>query len=166
VSAPLTSAVVSITATKRRRFYWAAWWTTPPTHTPFQKPDAAQGGARTRAEALAQAELAAGRHLSPISSYWARAYKNLLRGEPLGPPPDERKRRTQTTQVPPDSPWAVLGVAKDASPLAIRKAFRARALATHPDQGGDAEQFRRVMWAFERLTHKRRPRRRSRSSEK
>src|SRR4051812_25508749 len=43
----LTTAVCSITATQRRRFFWAAWWTGAPCHAPFRRPDAANGGARS-----------------------------------------------------------------------------------------------------------------------
>jgi hypothetical protein len=35
----------------------------------------------------------------------------------------------------------VLGVAHDAGPDEIRRAFRARALVTHPDHGGDRRAF-------------------------
>jgi DnaJ domain len=35
----------------------------------------------------------------------------------------------------------VLGVARDAGPDEIRRAFRARALVTHPDHGGDRNAF-------------------------
>jgi DnaJ domain len=35
----------------------------------------------------------------------------------------------------------VLGVGNDAGPSEIRRAFRARALATHPDHGGDRVAF-------------------------
>jgi hypothetical protein len=35
----------------------------------------------------------------------------------------------------------VLGVANDAGPAEIRRAFRARALVTHPDHGGDRHAF-------------------------
>lgn len=36
----------------------------------------------------------------------------------------------------------------------IRKAFRRKALATHPDRGGENEQFRQVREAYERLLTK------------
>ena len=35
----------------------------------------------------------------------------------------------------------VLGVGNDAGPAEIRRAFRARALVTHPDHGGDRSAF-------------------------
>lgn len=48
-------------------------------------------------------------------------------------------------------PHEVLGVAVDASEAEIRRAYREALLRTHPDKGGDAEQFRRVQEAYEAL---------------
>ena len=48
---------------------------------------------------------------------------------------------------------ALLGVEIDADPDEIRRAFRARALATHPDRGGDRVTFELVMMAFGTLQH-------------
>jgi hypothetical protein len=48
---------------------------------------------------------------------------------------------------------ALLGVDTDADPEEIRRAFRARALETHPDRGGDRVTFELVMLAFETLQH-------------
>jgi hypothetical protein len=155
----LTTAVCSITATRRRRFFWAAWWTGAPSHTPFRKPDAADGGERTRAAALAAAERAAGRTLTPIDAYWARAFMCVQRGEPPPPLPEARPKRAAAPAA--DSPWTILGLPPGASADAVRRAFRAKALETHPDQGGDAAQFRLVMRAFERLTRKRARRKRA-----
>ena len=45
----------------------------------------------------------------------------------------------------------VLGVRKNAGPDEIRRAFRARALVTHPDHGGDAVAFAEARSAFEVL---------------
>jgi hypothetical protein len=47
----------------------------------------------------------------------------------------------------------VLGVDNDAPPEEIRRAFRARALASHPDRGGDRVSFELVVLAFESLQH-------------
>jgi hypothetical protein len=164
--AELTTAVCSITSTQRRRFFGAAWWTGAPARAPFRKPDAADGGAKSRAEALAAAERAAGRHLSPIDDYWARAWKCVLRGEPVPPLPRARAARQAATEAP-TSAWSVLGLAPGASAAEVRAAFHKRALATHPDHGGDAAEFRAVLRAFQRLTkhrtHARRPRRRARA---
>jgi hypothetical protein len=78
----LFAAAVSIAPTKRRRFLWAAWWTAPPARDPFRKPDASEGGARTRDEALRHAERAAGRTLVQIEPLWARAWARVLMGLP------------------------------------------------------------------------------------
>ncbi len=42
----------------------------------------------------------------------------------------------------------VLGVASDAGPEEVRRAYRARLHATHPDHGGDTQSFIEVMEAF------------------
>ena len=48
---------------------------------------------------------------------------------------------------------AVLGVSEHATPEDLRSAFRARALATHPDRGGSRTEFELVVLAFETLRH-------------
>ena len=156
----LTTAACSITPTRRRRFFWAAWWTGTPEHTPFRKPDAADGGARSEREALAAAERAAGRTLTLVDGYWARAWMCVQRGEP--PPPETRPKKAASGPAP-ESAWSILGLAPGAPADAVRQAFRAKALATHPDQGGDAAEFRKVMHAFERLSSRRARRKRSRA---
>ena len=45
----------------------------------------------------------------------------------------------------------VLGVAHDAGPDEIRRAFRARALVTHPDRGGDGGSFAELVVALSAL---------------
>jgi hypothetical protein len=45
----------------------------------------------------------------------------------------------------------VLGVGNDAGPAEIRRAFRARALVTHPDHGGSRAAFAELLEAFEHL---------------
>ncbi|GAB3183838.1 hypothetical protein GCM10027060_19830 [Nesterenkonia halophila] len=47
--------------------------------------------------------------------------------------------------------YAVLGVAPDADPAAIRTAYRRRAREAHPDRGGTDEQFQHVQHAWEVL---------------
>jgi len=47
--------------------------------------------------------------------------------------------------------YDVLGLPRTAEGAAVRAAYRRRALATHPDKGGDPEAFRRVVAAFEEL---------------
>jgi hypothetical protein len=48
---------------------------------------------------------------------------------------------------------AVLGVPEHASADDIRRAFRRRALVTHPDRGGDRTTFELLVLAFETLQH-------------
>jgi DnaJ domain len=48
---------------------------------------------------------------------------------------------------------ALLGVSEHASSEEIRRAFRARALATHPDRGGDRRLFELHVLAYETLQH-------------
>jgi hypothetical protein len=45
----------------------------------------------------------------------------------------------------------VLGVGNDAGPVEIRRAFRARALVTHPDHGGRADAFAEIVDALNAL---------------
>ncbi|CAJ1431240.1 unnamed protein product [Effrenium voratum] len=52
--------------------------------------------------------------------------------------------------------YDVLGLARSASAAQIHAAYRRRALATHPDKGGNVEEFRRVVAAFEELADARR----------
>ena len=48
-------------------------------------------------------------------------------------------------------PHAVLGVPRGVSEAALKRAFRSRARATHPDHGGDRVDFEAVVAAFEQL---------------
>ena len=147
----LASAVVSIVGTQRRRYFWAAWWTSAPRYQPFQKPDASHGGARSRDEALAQAQRLSGRHLSVIEDHWALAWKRVLRGESSPTPPSEKPRLVRSAPAP-VSAWAQLGLAPGATLSELKRAYKRRALETHPDQGGEAEQFQRVQRAYEKLS--------------
>lgn len=155
----LTKALCSITATQRRRYFWAVWWTGAPCEAPFRKPDASGGGARSEDEARAAAERAVGRHVELTEPYWARAWNRVLRGE--RPPPRRAPRTAGRTSPARRSAWATLRLAPGASLAEVRRAFRQLALETHPDHGGDADQFREVQGAYERLVDKlarRRPR--------
>lgn len=166
----LFAAVVSIAPTRRRRFLWAAWWTTRPARDPFCKPDASAGGARTREEALAQAEAAAGRTLTQIEPLWARAWGRVLMDLPpfpAGPAPDTSAATKPVERDAPASIWHTLGLAQNATPEQIRTAYRQLALTTHPDRGGDPVAFRQLHAAYQealarRARSARRPRRRAR----
>ena len=148
----LASAVVSVTRTQRGRYFWAAWWTGAPSVRPFRKPDAANGGARSEAEALSEAERVTARHLTLVEPYWARAFTRVLRGEPAPARKDPRARRAPRNVERPVSAHAVLGVEPGATSAQIRAAYKRRALATHPDQGGSDEAFRTVQRAYEVLS--------------
>lgn len=50
-----------------------------------------------------------------------------------------------------EDPRSVLGVTVAASPDDIKRAFRRRALETHPDRGGDPAEFRRVKQAYDAM---------------
>lgn len=113
---------------------------------PFRRPDASEGGARTREEARRQAELAAGRALVEIEGSWARAWARVLMGQPAFPlqagASEQAGPRRARAEPEPGSIWQVLGVEANASVAQIRAAFRQRALVVHPDHGGDPEAFR------------------------
>lgn len=164
----LFAAAVSIAPTRRRRFLWAAWWTAAPEREPFRKPDASSGGARTREEALREAEKAAGRALVEIEGAWARAWSRVLMGEPAFPREGAERAAGEGPRARREAPasiWQTLGVEPGASVEEIRAAFRQRALATHPDRGGAPEAFRALRSAYESALERReraakRPRRR------
>ena len=173
-------ASCSVTTTRRRRFMWVAWWTAPPAREPFRKPDAFSGGARSHEEALAQARRAAGVTLVEIEPSWARAWARVLIGRPPwgvregsagSSVPGRASARATTattdgaraTTTSATSIWETLGITARATTDELKRAFRQRALATHPDRGGDAEAFRQVQRAFkeaQRRIARRRPRRR------
>ena len=160
----LFAPVCSITSTKRRRFFWAAWWSGPPVHMPFKKPDASDGGATTIEEALAAAEKRAGMGLTRIDPLWARAWIRILRGEEAWPSKASREPRVRTVREEPTndraSVWELLGVTRDVTAANLKAAFRQKALATHPDHGGSEESFRAVLRAYaeaQRRLAKRRP---------
>lgn len=162
MSTELFAPVCSITMTKRRRFFWAAWWTGPPTRVPFKKPDASDGGAASYDAALAAAEARAGRSLVVIDALWAKAWIRVLRGEPVWPSRASREPIAPKAKpaLAPESVWAVLGVTADATEADLKAAYRRRAVETHPDQGGDEESFRRVLRAYEEAKKRlRRPKR-------
>jgi hypothetical protein len=168
MSSALFTAVCSITATRRRRFLWAAWWTAAPSKQPFRKPDAAEGGARTREEALRAAERAAGRPLLEIESGWARAWASVLVGKEAwaGQRGAAEPSAPIRARAAPSNPsvWAILGLKASASPLEIKTAYKKRALETHPDRGGSAVEFRALQTAYETALKRRaRPTRKARA---
>jgi hypothetical protein len=151
MSASLFAPVCSIAPTRRRRFLWAAWWTGAPTRQPFRKPDASEGGARTREEALQAAERAAGCALTEIESGWARAWSNVLVGKPAWPSTSagDGAIRPRQAKTQPASIWHTLGLTSAATLPEIKTAYRKRALEEHPDRGGTNEGFRKLQAAYE-----------------
>lgn len=146
MSTSLFTAVVSIVPTKRRRFLWAAWWRSPPEASPFRRPDASSGGARSREDALSAAEAAAGQKLVEIDGRWAGAWVRVLRGEapfPKARSPEHAKATTSMPIAEGSRAWAlsVLGVDEGAGEEEVKRAFRAAALRTHPDRGGEDAAF-------------------------
>jgi DnaJ domain len=159
----LFAAAVSIAPTRRRRFLWAVWWTAPPVRAPFRKPDAAEGGARSHAEALRQAERAASRPLVEIEPVWARAWARVLVGqEPfIRSETADRPRARARVQTDDASIWHILGVDPRATVADIKRAFRAQALVAHPDHGGQSDAFRTLRRAYDEALRRRRRRRKS-----
>jgi hypothetical protein len=158
MSSALFAPVCAITSTRRRRFLWAAWWTSAPTRSPFRKPDAFEGGARTREEALRGAERVAGCKLLEIEGSWARAWSNVLAGqEPWpskrAPEADEAVRAAKRVAAP--TVWQTLGLTPKATTPEIKRAYRQRALAAHPDRGGSDEAFRKLQSAYEAALERR-----------
>lgn len=164
----------SIAMTRRRRFFWAAWWTAAPHRRPFRPPDASEGGARTFEEAFAAAERAAGMPLAALDSSWAKAWLRVIRGQPPFGSTEARGRATEfgaearRRPVTPHptaarSVWDVLGLPGRATEAEIKQAHRRRVLETHPDRGGDAAEFREVQRAYvEALRRAQKPSKRSR----
>jgi hypothetical protein len=150
--AGLSRGVFALARTKRKRFLWCAWWTAEPSAKPFRAPDAWGGGADTREAAQALAERAAGRPLSPVDDHWAGAWKRHLAG--LEPFP---KHTVRVAKGPAGvDPYQVLGLTSAASMEEVKLAFRQRALAEHPDQGGSAENFIALKHAYDAIVKRRR----------
>ena len=165
MSTELFAPVCSITTTKRRRFFWAVWSSAPPSRAPFRKPDASDGGASTYEEALAAAERRIGGKVVVIDALWARAWIHVLRGEaPWRSSTSHEPRRASVVEpAPAESVWATLGVSRDVTAAELKLAYRRRALETHPDHGGDAESFQKVVRAYREASLRlRKPRRRDR----
>jgi DnaJ-domain-containing protein 1 len=74
---------------------------------------------------------------------------------------EKRLPKARSSDAAPRSSWVVLGVDPHANALEIKRAFRKRALETHPDQGGDAAEFRAVKAAYEKVMSRERKNRRA-----
>ena len=150
--AGLSRGVFALARTKRKRFLWCAWWTAEPRASPFRPPDAWGGGAHTREAAQALAERAAGRPLSPVDDHWAGAWKRHLAGREPFPRPAARVAQGPVGV----DPFQVLGLTSAATLEEVRLAFRQRALAMHPDQGGSATEFIALKRAYDSIVKRRR----------
>ena len=156
--------------TQRGRFFWAAWWSAPPQRVPFRKADAQNGGASSWHEAKAQAEAMTGRAFSDIDPAWARAVNRVLRGQAPFTETQAKVLEHGKPEKPvpsePASIWTTLGITPEATLKDIKAAFRQKALVTHPDQGGDAEDFQAVREAYAEALLRRRQRERKTRAKK
>ena len=49
--------------------------------------------------------------------------------------------------------YEILGIARDATPREIQKAFRQKAKEVHPDHGGDVKEFVKIQKAYKILSN-------------
>jgi hypothetical protein len=81
-------------------------------------------------------------------SQWCGGYTLIEEGE--SPRIEyEEVREAPAGAASPDWWTAILQVDPDAGAGEVKRAFRRRAMETHPDRGGDAEEFKRVYAAWE-----------------
>ena len=72
------------------------------------------------------------------------------------PPAEEENAKTEPPKAKAPKPmkethYSVLGIAKTATALEIKKAYRKAVLKAHPDKGGSSDLFRKVQRAYEVL---------------
>ena len=89
------------------------------------------------------------------------SYKNFEREERwysdsnfFGNPFEEERKRPfffEEEWEAEDENYSILGLKRSASQEDIKNAFRKKALETHPDKGGDPEEFKKVREAYECL---------------
>ena len=75
---------------------------------------------------------------------------------PKTEPPKTKAPKTEPPKTEPPKPmkethYSVLGIAKTATELEIKKAYRKVVLKAHPDKGGSSDLFRKVQHAYEML---------------
>lgn len=61
---------------------------------------------------------------------------------------DVAKKLNEMTPAP-GSPYAILGIRQDAPVLVVKAAFKALAKTTHPDVGGDVNEWKKIKDAYE-----------------
>ncbi|APR87848.1 hypothetical protein A7982_13197 [Minicystis rosea] len=83
-----------------------------------------------------------------IDGRWAGAWVRVLRGDSPWPKQTTAPEEDRAAAPPPPATrgsraWAlaVLGIGADATADEVKRAFRAAALLTHPDRGGDDAAF-------------------------
>lgn len=98
--------------------------------------------ARKAAEAAAQAERARAERARAERERQQRERQKAW---------DDFRARMQGAHV---NPWTVLGVTLGADKAAVRAAWLRLVQQHHPDHGGNPVEFRKVQWAYERITGK------------
>ena len=71
-------------------------------------------------------------------------------------PNGEKKAERKPEKQRQEYDYEILGVPENATPEEIAVAYRKRARETHPDMGGDAEEFKKVQGAYESLINRQR----------
>lgn len=69
--------------------------------------------------------------------------------EPSGGPRSDGARERRERIGAPESAYEVLGLPSGADEAAIRRAYRRRVKAVHPDHGGDEREFQRLQEAYD-----------------
>lgn len=69
-----------------------------------------------------------------------RMFEDFLRGGPKPAPEPE------------DSPYKVLGIKRGCSDKIVELAWKLKSWETHPDHGGDIEEFKKVSAAHDKIT--------------
>lgn len=98
----------------------------------------------------------------PLPEYYQTSckynYSNFERNENFfddsnffGNPFEDDFKSKREYQEEEDENYSVLGLKRSASDEDIKQAFREKALETHPDKGGDPNEFRKVREAYENL---------------
>lgn len=70
---------------------------------------------------------------------------------PKAKPPKTEPPKTKAHKPMKETHYSVLGIAKTATELEIKKAYRNAVLKAHPDKGGSSDLFRKVQCAYEML---------------
>lgn len=133
-----------------------------PQADPFVPPDAWGAGLRTEAEAIVEAQTAAGISLQRIEGRWAGAWVRARAGLPpfiARCPKPPSGALNASAPIVNANPFRVLGIDADADIATIKAAYRLLALHAHPDRGGNDAAFivanRAYLAALQRQRRKR-----------